>query len=225
MSNTDRSRSWLTALVVGLALVVVVQMAFLLGGFGFARTAFAGSDKSISDAQPQDTQLDNQAVKPAEPLVLRPFDPSSWDPFREMDAMQKHMDALFEQAFGHARGNLGAGLNLSAGGTNAEPAFSPEVDIQDKEGKYVIRLDVPGADGTDLTTSLEDNMLTIQGTRTSSSEQGKAGKVSARSQKTEAFQNSFTLPGPVDPETMTTEYKDGAYTITIDKATPRPQPQ
>ncbi|HNT89208.1 MAG TPA: Hsp20/alpha crystallin family protein, partial [Candidatus Hydrogenedentes bacterium] len=168
-----------------------------------------------SHAKPEGREAedpDDTRIGPRRPFYMRPFDPHTWDPFQEMSEMRKRIDALFEDAFGRF------GKSARFGDLATEFSFEPTMDVKEEDGRYVIRLDVPGADVTDLKASIENNTLTIEGTRKQEKEESRRGEYLRQERRIGTFRRSFPLPGPVAPESLDTSYKDGVFTITVEKA-------
>lgn len=226
MDTTTRTKRLLVAIIIALVLVVALQMVFLLGWHDDVHALFVQTKDTQagprqeqaerSNAEPEESEEDNREddtrIEPWRPFSMRPFDPQTWDPFQEMKEMRKHIDSLFDDAFGRF------GRSSRFGDLATDFSFDPSVDVKDENGRYVIRVDVPGADVTDLKASLEDNTLTISGTRKQEKEESRKGEYLRQERRIGTFQRSFPLPGPVVSDSLQTEYKDGVFTVTIDKA-------
>lgn len=144
------------------------------------------------------------------------FDSSNWDPFQEMARMRQQMDQLFNQSLGRFKdsprfGNLAHPSTLTT---------SPNVDMTDHGDKYVITVDMPGADQSDIRVEITDQTLTITGKREQTVSQQKDGRVLRQERVTGQFQRSMPLPEPVDQAGMKTDYRDGVFTVTLPKKAP-----
>lgn len=231
MNELSRGHALLIALVIGLALTVAIESVFLFG----LDKSFHGllgrtsDDKTITpmdDAPaPEQPQGGSNPIQPLKPLAIKPFDPMNWDPWKNMDPnawdpwkemaeMHERMNTMFGEAFGRFQNSP------KFGGLTGGLAFSPKLDIQEEEDRYVIKMDVPGADVTNMKVSIENGMLTVQGTRQQEKREGEPGKALRTERQIGQFQRTFPLPGPVDPDSLKTEYKDGVYTITVNKEQP-----
>jgi HSP20 family protein len=88
----------------------------------------------------------------------------------------------------------------------------PTADIYDREGEYLIALDLPGIDRSALELTIDDNHLTIKGTR------ALAETSSARTERpTGRFLRSFSVPGSVDQKDIHAAYKDGVLEVRLPK--------
>jgi len=142
---------------------------------------------------------------------LQPFDPQSWDPFQEMSRMRAEMDRMFNQAFGRFQGSP------QFGSLAGESTYSPSFDLTEEPDRYVVKIDVPGATEHDIKVTLEDQNLTISGTRTDTRSEEKDGKILRQERVVGQFQRSMTLPEPVDDTKMETSYENGVFTVTLPK--------
>ena len=132
-----------------------------------------------------------------------------WEPVRDLVSLQDRMNSLFNQSF---RG-------LNRGGTEedwAQGAWSPAVDIYEKDGNIVLKAELPGIDTKDVDVSVENNILTLRGERRFDQEVQRENY-----QRVErsygAFTRSFTLPTVVDTEKIKAEFKDGVLRMTLPK--------
>lgn len=124
--------------------------------------------------------------------------------------MQKQMDAIFDEAFTRfSRSDQFSSL------FQPQP-FSPELDFTEDDKHFVMKLDIPGADESDITVTLEGETLRIAGERTINRDE-RDNAVSERWHG--RFERVFTLPGPVArTDAMETDYENGVLTIKVRKA-------
>ena len=85
---------------------------------------------------------------------------------------------------------------------------------------YLVHVDLPGVEQSQLELSFEQNVLTIRGTKTASFDSSKDGelRVYAAERVTGAFERSIRLPEFVDGDRISADYRNGLLTITIPKA-------
>jgi len=95
-------------------------------------------------------------------------------------------------------------------------AFSPAVDIKEKEKEYLISVELPGIKKEDIKMNVRDNQLTVSGEKVQEKKSD-----SDHYHRTErvygSFQRSFRLPETADQENISAEFKDGVLNITIPK--------
>ncbi len=144
------------------------------------------------------------------------FSPFSdeWDPFAEMERMREQMMRLFDDSF-HRFGH-----SPFAARPRALPrAFSPSADVEDRGDRYVVRMDLPGVDKSEISVSLNGQTLSVSGKTTSQKdERDPSGRILRQERRSGEFQRMLTLPGPVQSEKMEAKYADGVLSITVPKA-------
>ena len=102
-------------------------------------------------------------------------------------------------------------------------AWMPVVDIFEEANALRIVAEVPGVKPENVKISVENNVLTIQGTKEQAAEE-KAEKVHRYERTYGAFERSFSLPATVDPEHIKATYAAGVLTLMlpkVEKAKPR----
>jgi HSP20 family protein len=103
---------------------------------------------------------------------------------------------------------------------SATAEWAPAVDIEEHTDKYVLHADVPGVDPNAIEITLENGVLTLAGSRESTSE-GRAVESKIDSRRIERitgrFLRRFTLPESVDAENVKATGKNGVLEIVIPK--------
>lgn len=125
-------------------------------------------------------------------------------PFSAFDRMRDEMNRVFESAFGTSL--------LPARGFGAR-AWSPTVEMFEREGKLVVRADLPGMSKDDVEINIENDMLTIEGERRSERRDEERG-YSERSYG--RFVRSIPLSPGVNAESAKASFRDGVLELTID---------
>ncbi|MFC1592038.1 Hsp20/alpha crystallin family protein [Thermodesulfobacteriota bacterium] len=96
----------------------------------------------------------------------------------------------------------------------AEKAWSPAIDIQEKDGTYLIKADLPGVSKKDIHVELHDGYLTLRGERHSEHEDEKDRYYRVeRSYGT--FTRSFKVPQGLTEKQITAKYHDGVLELSI----------
>lgn len=98
----------------------------------------------------------------------------------------------------------------------ASTAWVPVVDIFEEPEHIRIVAEIPGVKPENFKISVEDNVLTISGTKEQVAEE-KAEKVHRYERTYGSFERSFTLPGTVDPASIKATYEHGVLTIVLPK--------
>jgi len=80
-----------------------------------------------------------------------------WDPFAELNTLQRQMDRLFRDSFQDT-------FQFSGSSTN-RGTFVPSADVYETPDMIQLRLEIPGVDEKDLNITIENGVLTVRGKR------------------------------------------------------------
>jgi len=123
------------------------------------------------------------------------------DPLRDLRAWQERLERLAAQ---HAT------------------AWAPPIDVYETDDRYVITAEVPGIARDQVELALQDNRLTIRGTRSPTAEtatrhyhQVERGHGS--------FLRTFQFADAVDQEHIAADLRDGVLTVILPKALTPPR--
>ncbi|MGB7088262.1 MAG: Hsp20/alpha crystallin family protein [Phormidesmis sp.] len=136
----------------------------------------------------------------------QPFnDIRHWEPFGEINTLQKEMNQLLEQFMPRWPEN-GDGF-----------AFAPSAEIDETESEIHLKLEVPGIQADDLDIEVMDKAVTIKGERKSETETKE--KDGFRSEFYYGqFERTIPMPTRIQKENVSAEYTDGVLRLTIPKA-------
>jgi HSP20 family protein len=135
--------------------------------------------------------------------------PAIYSPFGMMRRFADEMDRMFE-GFG-----LPSGYRLSPWAWGGEARFSPEVEVLERDGKLIIRADLPGLNKDDVKVDVSEHTLTIEGERRSEHEKNEKGVY--RSERTYGyFYREIPLPEGVKTDNAKANFKNGVLEITFD---------
>jgi HSP20 family protein len=96
-------------------------------------------------------------------------------------------------------------------------SWTPPVDIFEEANEIRILAELPGVSPDDVKISVENNVLTVHGTKHQATEE-KSDRVHRYERSYGAFERSFTLPATVDAEKIKARYEHGVLTVTLPKA-------
>lgn len=124
--------------------------------------------------------------------------------------LQQQINRMFEdfQPMGGQFEGLGGGT------------FAPALDVKENADSYVVSLEVPGIAQDDLNISLENNVLTVRGTKQQKREEkeGAAGESVRRVERSYgSFTRSVTLPRGVEGGKVSASLNDGVLHIELPK--------
>ncbi len=217
-SQDDSSRKknkWLTALIIFLILLLTAQTAAVIYYLtrkdnGRAETGIAAVNPAVyGTSQPR-------ARKPTTPYTRsfhQAYDPLFADAADSMGRLEEHLNRMLGQWM-----SAGPAMSDFFGGADAFD-FMPTVDLEEKEGNYVVKVDLPGLDKDKIDITVRDDILTIQGMRQSESQTSDdQSGVFKQERSYGSFARSLRLPGPVDDSKIAADYKNGVLTIRLPKA-------
>lgn len=206
---SKRANILVIASVSIMSLIIITQTVLLYKMYRQQETRIT----QLQNPEPEENKLQKKAEQQtasAEDDFFSSFDMNSWNPFTEMQRMQSKVDQMFQNSLGRFRSSSGF-QDLFR-----DEIFSPDIDIKDKGDRYVIKLDMPGLDKSDIQVSLNDRVLTVSGTR-KYEKNNKNDNMLRQERYQGQFNRSVTIPGPVKESTMKAEYKDGVLVVSVDK--------
>jgi HSP20 family protein len=135
-------------------------------------------------------------------------------PFSLMRRMMEDLDRLFED-FGTRREQTETGRRyLTRRSTEREVFWTPHVDVFERDGKLVVRADLPGLSRDDVRVEVEDGALTIEGERRQERESEGAGTYHAE-RVYGMFRRVIPLPEGVDPQSAEARFDSGVLEVSI----------
>ena len=131
-----------------------------------------------------------------------------WNPLHDLMQLQDRMNRLFEDAT-ERRAKVATETNDEIESADWYPA----ADVYDRDGEYLIAMDLPGLDRSALEIDLHDSKLVIKGNRTIE------GNASAGGHRPQGrFIRAFTIPMQgVAQEGIQAEYRNGVLEVRIPK--------
>jgi HSP20 family protein len=111
---------------------------------------------------------------------------------------------------------------LSAGFDRAAPGpqlWVPAMDVAEKPDAYLINVELPGVDPSQVDINFEQNVLTLRGTKPSSFDAANGEyRVYTAERVSGEFERAVRLPDFVDSERIEASYAHGLLRITVPKA-------
>jgi HSP20 family protein len=133
-----------------------------------------------------------------------------WNPLHDLVSLQDRMNRLFEDASQRRANEAGVRDELE------QADWYPAADVGEDENEYTVALDLPGVDRTTVDISVDDNRLTIKGTRP-----GPATTLHRSECPQGKFLRSFSVPGVVNQSDIKADYKDGVLRVHLPKRAER----
>lgn len=130
-----------------------------------------------------------------------------YNPMRNVSSLQDEVERAFRQVFGSSQQ-----LAASPAG-----AFSPALDVEEDEERFILHVELPGVSADDVEVSLEENVLTIAGERRFYDDKEAEG-FRRLERQFGRFHRAVRLPDRVDGDRVDASYRDGLLTISVPKA-------
>ena len=141
-----------------------------------------------------------------------PYDMQTWNPYEEIQRMQREMDRMFNNAFNRF---------------NNSPDFqhlfrdgfaTPEMDVTEDDKNYTVIVNLPGSSKENVSVDLNEQTLTVKAEQKFEKlDKDSKGNIIFQERRSGSFLRSITLPGPVKHAGMKTKIDNGVLTITIPK--------
>ena len=128
------------------------------------------------------------------------------------------VNRLLDEMFG------GLGRRPGSRGTQATVEWAPSVDVLQKDGDLVVRVEMPGVKPEDVHVAVHNRVLTISGERKVDEEEERAGYY-VRELRPGSFQRSMILPEGVDEEKIHARYQDGILEVALEGAAAAREPK
>jgi HSP20 family protein len=131
---------------------------------------------------------------------------AQWNPLHDLVSLQDRMNRLFEDA--SQRRATEANPSDEVEGADWYPA----ADVNEDDAEYTVAVDLPGIDRATLDISIDDNRLTIKGTRAEPDTTRHRGECPRGK-----FLRTFSVPAAVDQSDIRADYKDGVLQVHLPK--------
>jgi HSP20 family protein len=132
-----------------------------------------------------------------------------FDPFEDLARLQREVNRLFEDS---NRGNGRGGTEMTSART-----WAPPVDIFEDGNEIVFKVELPGLKQDQIDIELTGETLTIKGERKFEDTQRKENYIRVERAYGQ-FQRSFTIPVPVEHDSVKASYRDGILEVHLPKA-------
>lgn len=94
----------------------------------------------------------------------------------------------------------------------------PAVNVEETKDGMLLTAELPGMRQEDVSIELENNVLTISGTKQHEHEEKEDRRYHLWERRWGAFQRSFTLPRTVNPDEINATFENGVLTVHMPKA-------
>lgn len=126
----------------------------------------------------------------------------SLDPIDEIDRLQRELNRWFDTGFD----NVGL----------FDRSLTPALDLVEHQDGYTLEVDLPGVDRKDISLTVENNVLTVEGEKKVSADHDKK-HFFRRETWSGSFRRTVSLPIAADSENVKAEFKNGVLTVNVGK--------
>ena len=135
------------------------------------------------------------------------------NPFRELYLREREMDRFL----GHTSRWFNWPLYLWHRQPIVEQSYFAPMEVYERDGQTVVKLELPGVEMEDIDISLSDGALTIEGEKKHEGEVTEGGYY--RSQRTYgSFRRTLAVPTGIDESKISATYESGVLEVLLPKA-------
>lgn len=132
------------------------------------------------------------------------------DFFKEMDRLRREMETSFMDFEDYIHSSP------SFGEISSVLHRSPRFDMKETNGKYIITVEVPGSNKSNIKTKIENGQLIISA-KLSEEKEDNSTTYYRHERHMSSYQRNIILPADIDEKSLQSEYKDGLLIIKLDK--------
>ena len=129
-----------------------------------------------------------------------------WNPWREVDTLQRQFDRLFEDA-----------LTPAVRNEWKSPTRIPAAELQETDDALHLKLEIPGVDAKDLDVEVTEDLVSVKGERKSETKSENNG-VTRSEFHYGKFERMIPLPARIQNTQVQAEYKGGILNLTLPKS-------
>jgi len=136
-----------------------------------------------------------------------------WNPFRELDAMRREMDRIWEDIFPPRKADQPWKRQTAP---QEQATVSPAIDIIDRNDEIVVRAEMPGVPKDAIDVSFQDSTLTLKG-EVKEDASAKEGHYSYSERNYRYFLRSVSIPFKIRQDGIKAALKDGVLSVHLPK--------
>lgn len=127
-----------------------------------------------------------------------------WEPFSEINSLQKEMNSFFDSLASRTTDKLGS-------------TFMPAAEMQETPEAIHLKLEVPGMDAKDIDIQVSAEAVSISGERKEETVSEEKGMTRSEF-RYGSFRRVIPLPVRIQNNNVEAQYKDGILRLTLPKA-------
>jgi HSP20 family protein len=125
-----------------------------------------------------------------------------FEPFRELEDMRERVDRLMDSFW-------------RAGPEGAADVWAPLADVEENDGAWIVKAELPGMRPDDIHVELAEGELRIWGER--NEEQEREGDVRERMRRMGRFEYRTAVPPGVEPGSVEASMDNGVLRVSVPK--------
>lgn len=204
----------LMGIIAVLAAALLLQTGYLVG-----KGRLEQKEEKVRIAEPRDTEprppVTQQAPYRRVPQPARAgagIRVDVWDPFEEMNRLQRVMNRMFNDSYGRAS-RTDSDMFGAFGAT-----FDPAIDVKEQDNAYIVIVDLPGVNKDTINISAQPHSVTISGERSIEKEERDDAQGFFRAERSfGSFQRTIPLMEEIVPDKVTAETAEGVLLIKLPK--------
>ena len=131
---------------------------------------------------------------------------AAWQPLTELANLSRELESFLGRWTNPAR---------------ALAAFTPLADLEETADAYLVEIELPGVQRSEIDIEVSDRRLTVRGER---KEKERVGILRRRDRTIGTFAYEITLPSNIDEDQVSADLTDGVLTVRLPKpASERPR--
>ena len=130
-----------------------------------------------------------------------------FDPLRELEGLTGRLNRIFDGPMGNKLPGDGAFFG----------DWSPAMDIEETDGEYLLKTDLPAMKREEVKVGITDGVLTVEGERQHEKEE-KGKKFHKIERSFGRFVRRVAVPTDVDQQKVSAEFKDGVLSVHLPKS-------
>ena len=96
-------------------------------------------------------------------------------------------------------------------------AYSIPFDLKENNDEYVVELDLPGFDKSEISVTVDNNILVVSAEREAQEEEENTYNMLHRERLAQKYQQKIKFRRPIDTSKASVEYNDGVLTVKLPK--------
>lgn len=129
-----------------------------------------------------------------------------FDPLRELEGLSGRLNRLFDSPLAKLPGD-----NAMFGD------WTPAMDIEETDGEYLLKTDLPAMKREEVKVGITDGVLTVEGERHQEKEE-KGKKFHKIERSFGRFVRRVAVPSDVDQQKVSAQFKDGVLSVHMPKS-------